>query len=133
VSRADFDDGGRERFITECNSKVRSIMSKLKIFSSAVIGAVLIGSSSGCAVSGMRGLSGSPGDDGISAHVRAQLSQYPSLRSSDSLRVQTYGRVVYLTGQAATDEQRDLAESVTSEVAGVVRVVDTISVSFPGA
>jgi osmotically-inducible protein OsmY len=108
-------------------------MSKLKIFSSAVIGAVLIGSSSGCAVSGMRGLSGSTGDDGISAHVRAQLSQYTSLRSSDSLRVQTYGRVVYLTGQAATDEQRDLAESVTSEVAGVVRVVDTISVSFPGA
>ena len=108
-------------------------MSKLKMFSSAVIGAVLIGSSSGCAVSGVRGLSGSPGDDGISAHVRAQLSQYPSLRSSDSLRVQTYGRVVYLTGQVATDEERDLAESVTSEVAGVARVVDTIGISFPGA
>ena len=108
-------------------------MSKLKIFSSAVIGAVLIGSSSGCAVSGVRGLSGSPRDDGISAHVRAQLSQYPSLRSSDSLRVKTYGRVVYLTGQVATDEERDLAESVTSEVAGVARVVDTISISFPGA
>jgi len=108
-------------------------MSRLKIFSSAVIGAVLIGSTSGCAVSGGRGLSGSPGDDGISAHVRAQLSQYPSLRSSDSLRVQTYGRVVYLTGQVDTDEQRDLAESVTSEVAGVARVVDTISISFPGA
>jgi osmotically-inducible protein OsmY len=108
-------------------------MSKLKIFSSAVIGAVLIGSSSGCAVSGARGLSGSPGDDGISAHVRAQLSQYPSLRSSDSLRVKTYGRVVYLTGQVATDEERDLAESVTSEVAGVARVVDTVSISFPGA
>jgi osmotically-inducible protein OsmY len=105
-------------------------MSRLKIFSSAVIGAVLIGLSSGCAV---RGLSGSPGDDGISAHVRAQLSQYPSLRSSDSLRVRTYGRVVYLTGQVDTDEQRDLAESVTSEVAGVARVVDTISLSFPGA
>ena len=108
-------------------------MSKLKIFSSAVIGAVLIGSSSGCAVSGGRGLPGSPGDDGISAHIRAQLSQYPSLRSSDALRVKTYGRVVYLTGQVDTDEQRDLAESVTSAVAGVDRVVDTISLSFPGA
>jgi osmotically-inducible protein OsmY len=108
-------------------------MSKLKIFSAALIGAVLIGSSSGCAVSGVRGLSGSPGDDGISAHVRAQLSQYPSLRSSDSLRVQTYGRVVYLTGQVDSDEQRDLAESLTSEVDGVARVVDTISISFPGA
>jgi osmotically-inducible protein OsmY len=108
-------------------------MSRLKIFSSAVIGAVLIGSSSGCAVSEVRGSSGSPGDDGISAHVRAQLSQYPSLRSSDSLRVQTYGRVVYLTGQVDTAEQRDLAESVTSEVAGVARVVDTIGLSFPGA
>jgi osmotically-inducible protein OsmY len=108
-------------------------MSRLNIFSSAVIGAVLIGSSSGCAVSGVRGSSGSPGDDGISAHVRAQLSQYPSLRNSDSLRVQTYGRVVYLTGQVDTAEQRDLAESVTSEVAGVARVVDTIGLSFPGA
>ena len=108
-------------------------MSKLKIFSSAVIGAVLIGLSCGCAVSGGRGLPGSPGDDGISAHVRAQLSQYPSLRSSDALRVQTYGHVVYLTGQVDTDEQRNLAESITSEVAGVARVVDTISISFPGA
>jgi osmotically-inducible protein OsmY len=108
-------------------------MSKLKIFSAVLIGAVLIGSSSGCAVSGVRGLSGSPGDDGISAHVRAQLSQYPSLRSSDSLRVRTYGRVVYLTGQVDSDEQRDLAESLTSEVDGVARVVDTISISFPGA
>jgi osmotically-inducible protein OsmY len=108
-------------------------MSKLKIFSAALIGAVLIGSSSGCAVSGVRGSSGSPGDDGISAHVRTQLSQYPSLRSSDSLRVQTYGRVVYLAGQVDSDEQRDLAESLTSEVDGVARVVDTISISFPGA
>ena len=108
-------------------------MSRLKIFSSAVIGAVLIGSTSGCAVSGGRGLSGSPGDEGISARARAQLLQYPSLRSSDMLRVQTYGRVVYLTGQVDTDEQRDLAESVTSKVAGVSRVVDTISLSFPGA
>jgi osmotically-inducible protein OsmY len=109
------------------------LMSRLKKLSAALIGAVLIGSSSGCAMSGVRGLSGSPGDDGISAQVRAQLSQYPSLQSSDSLRVQTYGHVVYLTGQVATDEQRDLAESVASEVAGVARVVDTISISFPGA
>jgi len=108
-------------------------MSGLKIFSSAVIGAVLIGSSSGCAVSGGRGLSASPGDDGVSAHVRARLAQCPSLPNSNSLRVQTYGRVVYLTGQVDTDEQRDLAESITSGVAGVARVVDTISLNFPGA
>ena len=108
-------------------------MNGLKIFSAAVIGAVLIGSSSGCAVSGGRGLSASPGDDGVSAHVRARLAQCPSLPNSNSLRVQTYGRVVYLTGQVDTDEQRNLAESITSEVAGVARVVDTISLSFPGA
>jgi len=108
-------------------------MNGLKIFSAAVIGAVLIGSGSGCAVSGGRGLSASPGDDGVSAHVRARLAQCPSLPNSNSLRVQTYGRVVYLTGQVDTDEQRNLAESITSEVAGVARVVDTISLSFPGA
>jgi osmotically-inducible protein OsmY len=108
-------------------------MNRLKIFSSAVIGAVLIGLSSGCAVSRGCGLSGCPGDDGISAHVRAQLSHSPSLQSFDSLRVQTRGRVVYLTGQVDTDEQRDLAESVASEVTGVTRVVNTISLRFPGA
>jgi osmotically-inducible protein OsmY len=108
-------------------------MSKLKIFSFAVIGAVLIGSISGCAVSGKRGSSGSPADDGISAQVRAQLSQDPSLQNSNSLRVQTYGHVVYLTGQVESDEQRELAESITAEVAGVARVVDTISLDFPGA
>ena len=108
-------------------------MSRVRIISSAVIGAVLVGLSSGCAVSGGPKLPGSPGDDAINAHVRAQLSQYPSLRSSTSLRVQTYGRVVYLTGQVDTDQQRDLAESATSKVVGVARVVDTISLSFPGA
>jgi osmotically-inducible protein OsmY len=108
-------------------------MSRLKIFSSAVIGAVLIGSSCGCVMSGGRGSPGSPGDNGISAHVRAQLSRCLTLRSSNSLRVQRYGRVVYLTGQVDTDEQRDLAEAITSEIAGVARVVDTISLSFPGA
>jgi osmotically-inducible protein OsmY len=108
-------------------------MSKLKIFSFAVIGAVLIGLTSGCAVSGTRGSSGSPADDGISAQVRAQLSQYPTLQNSNSLRVQTYGHIVYLTGQVESDEQRELAESVTAEVAGVARVVDTISLDFPGA
>jgi osmotically-inducible protein OsmY len=108
-------------------------MSKLKIFSFAVIGAVLIGLTSGCAVSGTRGSSSSPADDGISAQVRAQLSQYPTLQSSNSLRVQTYGHIVYLTGQVESDEQRELAESVTAEVAGVARVVDTISLDFPGA
>ena len=108
-------------------------MSRLKIFSAAVIGAVLIGSSSGCAVPDGHGLSGSPGDVGISAQVRAQLAQCPTLRDSNSLRVQTYGRTVYLTGQVDSDEQRDLADSITSGVAGVARVVDTISLSFPGA
>ena len=108
-------------------------MSTLKMFSFAVIGAVLMGSISGCAVPGTRGSAGSPADDGISAQVRAQLSQYPVFVNSNSLRVQTYDRVVYLTGQVESDEQRELAESVTAEVAGVARVVDTISLSFPGA
>jgi osmotically-inducible protein OsmY len=108
-------------------------MRKLNIFSFALIGAVLIGATSGCAVSGTRRSSGSPADDGISAQVRAQLSQYPAFLDSNSLRVQTYGHVVYLTGQVESDEQRELAESVTAEVAGVARVVDTISLYFPGA
>ncbi len=108
-------------------------MSQLKIFSFVAIGAVLTGSVSGCAVSGARGSSNSPGDNDISAQGRAQLSQQPEFLDSNSLRVQTYGRVVYLTGQVDSDEQRELAESVTSEVAGVARVVDTITLNFPGA
>jgi len=110
-------------------------MSRQKLLISVATGVVLIGLNSGCAISdGYRrcGLSGCPGDAGISAEVRAQLSRYPSLESSNSIRVQTLDHVVFLTGQVDTNEERDFAESVVTEVAGVARVVDTISLINPG-
>jgi osmotically-inducible protein OsmY len=39
---------------------------------------------------------------------------------------------VYLTGQVATDLQRQTAESVAREVPGVGEVVNSIAISFEG-
>jgi osmotically-inducible protein OsmY len=110
-------------------------LSRHKLFSVVAIGAVLIGLNCGCAISdGYRrcGLSGCPGDARISSDVRAQLSRYPSLESSNSIHVQTLDRVVFLTGQVDTNDERNLAESVVTEVAGVAGLVDTISLINPG-
>jgi osmotically-inducible protein OsmY len=46
--------------------------------------------------------------------------------------VQTLDRVVYLTGQMATDLQRDTAESVAREAPGPSRVVNTIALTYTG-
>jgi osmotically-inducible protein OsmY len=39
---------------------------------------------------------------------------------------------VYLTGQVATDLQRDTAESVAHEATGVSRVINTIALTYAG-
>jgi len=46
--------------------------------------------------------------------------------------VQTLDGVVYLTGQVATDLQRDSAESATHEATGVSRVINTIALTYSG-
>lgn len=69
-------------------------------------------------------------DAKITADVKAQLAEHRELAAPNSVYVQTRGGVVYLTGQVATDLQRETAESVAGKVPGVVRVVNSIALNF---
>lgn len=75
---------------------------------------------------------GCPGDAAMSAQVRARLKQYPELLAPNRVYVSTLDRVVYLSGEVATDLQRETAETVARETPGVPRVVDLISLEYNG-
>jgi osmotically-inducible protein OsmY len=75
---------------------------------------------------------GCPGDAEMSARVRARLADYPELLAPNRVYVSTLDRVVYLSGEVATDLQRDTAETVARATPGVPRVVDTISLEYNG-
>ncbi|MGA3157671.1 MAG: BON domain-containing protein [Steroidobacteraceae bacterium] len=78
------------------------------------------------------GYEGCPADRSITAEVLAQLQRHPALGPPNSVRVQTLGGVVYLTGQVSTDYQAQLAESVAQQAAGANRVVNTLALPFTG-
>jgi osmotically-inducible protein OsmY len=78
------------------------------------------------------GFSGCPGDAQISAAVRASLDQDAAMRAPNLIYVQTLDGVVYLSGEVATDLQRETAASAALGVPGVRRVVDTIGLEFAG-
>jgi len=78
------------------------------------------------------GPSGCPGDGEITVEVQALLNQHPALGPPNQIYVRTLDRVVYLTGQVATDLQRETAESVAHEASGVSRVVNTIALTYAG-
>jgi osmotically-inducible protein OsmY len=71
-------------------------------------------------------------DAKVSSDVRAHLKQHRELSAPNVVYVQTHDGVVYLTGQVATDLQRETAESVASHVPGVVRVVNSIALAYSG-
>jgi osmotically-inducible protein OsmY len=75
---------------------------------------------------------GCPGDAQVSAQVRARLNQYPELLAPNHVYVSTLDRVVYLTGQVATDLQRETAESVARGTPGAPQVVNLISLEYDG-
>jgi len=70
-------------------------------------------------------------DARITADVKAKLKEHRELSAPNSVYVQTREGVVYLTGQVATDLQRETAETVAGQVAGVERVVNSIALN-PG-
>jgi osmotically-inducible protein OsmY len=96
---------------------------------------ILSGILSGCAAySAYRkcGSGGCPGDAKITAEVRALLTQQPALQPPNQIYVQTLDGVVYLTGQVATDLQRDSAGAVAHEANGVSRIMNTIALTYAG-
>jgi len=54
------------------------------------------------------------------------------MRAPNLIYVQTLDGVVYLSGEVATDLQRETAASTALGVPGVRRVVDTIGLEFSG-
>lgn len=78
------------------------------------------------------GFSGCAGDPQITTAVRTLLDQDAAMRAPNLIYVQTLDRVVYLSGQVATDLQRETAESTALEAPGVRRVVDTIALEYQG-
>ena len=96
---------------------------------------ILTGTLPGCAAySAYRkcGSHGCPGDAKITAEVRTQLNRHSVLQPPNQVYVQALDGVVYLTGQVATDLQRDTAESAAHEASGVSRVINTIALSYGG-
>jgi osmotically-inducible protein OsmY len=71
-------------------------------------------------------------DAKITAAVQAKLKEYRELGSPNTVYVQTRDGVVYLTGQVATDLQKQTAENVAGQVPGVARVVNSIALTYAG-
>ena len=110
-------------------------MGSRKPFHGSALVIVLTGVLDGCAAYhayGKCGLHGCPGDAAITAEVYALLDQHPVLGPPNRVYVQTLDRVVYLTGQVATDLQREIADSSAREALGVRQVIDTIALTYSG-
>jgi osmotically-inducible protein OsmY len=71
-------------------------------------------------------------DAKITAGVREKLQEHRELGPPNLVYVQTRRGVVYLTGQVATDLQRESVESIAGQVPGVVNVVNSIALSYSG-
>jgi osmotically-inducible protein OsmY len=76
------------------------------------------------------GFQGCPEDRRITAEIDALLEEHTALMPPNMVYVQTVDRVVYLSGQVNTPLQRTEAEDVVRQVAGIRRVVNTISLSY---
>jgi osmotically-inducible protein OsmY len=96
---------------------------------------LLTGAFSGCAeyrACQKCGCRGCPGDAHITAQVRALLDEHTELKAPNQVYVRTLDGVVYLSGEVATDLQRETAEELAREAPGVRRVADLISLEYGG-
>ena len=102
----------------------------------AVLAFILLGTCTlslpGCVSSSQCASEECKNDAKITADVQARLKGYRELGAPNTVYVQTREGVVSLTGQVATDPQRQTAESLAKEVPGVVRVVNSIALTYGG-
>ena len=87
---------------------------------------------SGCAAHAPCASDRCRGDRDITSEVQALIREHPALEAPNSVRVQTEDGVVYLYGQVSTEVERSEAEALAHQVAGVRRVVDSISFGYEG-
>ena len=89
---------------------------------------ILAGILAGCATN-RTCASGCSDDAKITANIQEQMKQHPELEAPSLINVQTKDHVVYLYGKVSMGGQREEAELVAQETAGVARVVDSINVA----
>jgi osmotically-inducible protein OsmY len=76
------------------------------------------------------GREGCEGDAQITQEIQQRFKQHPEF--GVQLHVKTTDRIVYLTGQVATDLQRADAESIARGVPQVREVINNIALSTSG-
>jgi len=101
----------------------------MKQLRASALALILTGILPGCAAYTKCGFTGCPGDAKITADVRALFDQHPELEPPNLINVRTLDHVVYLTGLLDTDLQRQMAQSLAHQVAGVTKVVNSIGLS----
>jgi len=100
-----------------------------------LVAAILACSLGGCAnFDAFRkcGYHGCAGDAAVTDEVRALLQQHPALGPPNQIYVNTEDRVVFLSGQVATELQRAIADEVALGAPGARRVVNNIALSYDG-
>jgi osmotically-inducible protein OsmY len=78
------------------------------------------------------GWHGCEGDAQITSSVQSLLREHPALGPPNQVFVQTADHVVFLTGQVATEYQREMAESVARAAPDVRQVVNTVALEYDG-
>ena len=100
-----------------------------------VLAIAIAGANPGCDAYGTFrrcGWQGCPGDQQITAAIKALYAEHPELSPPNILYVQTLDGVVYLSGQVSTGLQRTIAEELAHQPEGVRRVVSSISLIYRG-
>jgi osmotically-inducible protein OsmY len=78
------------------------------------------------------GSEGCAGDAQITAAVQASFKEHADLQAPNVIYVRTVDHTVYLTGQVATELQRDTAEALAKATPDVHKVVNSISTNYQG-
>ena len=104
-------------------------MFSMKPFHALGLVVVLSSAISGCATIGACSSKNCSDDAQISTDVQTLIDNHPDLGPPNSIRAESVNHVVYLTGQASTDLEKFIAQSVASHAPRVVSVVNTIDVS----
>jgi len=87
---------------------------------------LLSGALAGCATFDKCGLGGCPGDSKITSDVEHRLRQDTATAPPNTIYVQTSDHVVYLSGLVDTRGEKERAEAIARQTAGVTEVVNTI-------
>lgn len=101
-------------------------MRNVKIFAAAMIAAVFIGASSGCAVFEKCSPENCSTDAQINKEAGELLNQHRELGPPGTVRVQTVNGVVYMTGQVDSDFEIRNAEALVRQIANVKDVSNNL-------